>query len=375
MSASIQRIPNEAGPVWQRRRLLLGVLVGLAIILALIVIWVLLSPTTTKPQGPQPIILWTTASPVTSISFSPDDQILAAGLHDGSVELRRVGDGELLHTLKGHTGEVSVAAFSPDGRILASGESFRVAHAGVVGNIPTAAIQLWSVQDGMLLHALPGHELAVETLAFSPDGQILASNGPRGGIRIWTTVDGQMQSEFKAIPIPWFESKLVFTSDGQELTLADGGGVVRQWRVSSENVLHTYNDPYITVGGVPRSLDISRDGRIFVASNTTDPDVYVWQVGSDHILIKYGGHRNFVEAIALSPDAQFVASAGDYELSRDHMFVVKDNAIHIWRAANAEEVSVLQGFDGTVTGLAWSSDNTLLASGFDDATVRLWRVK
>jgi WD40 repeat protein len=227
----------------------------------------------------------------------------------------------------------------------------------------------------MLLHALPGHELAVETLAFSPDGQLLASNGPREGIRIWTTADGEMQSEFEAIPTPWFGSKLVFTSDGQELTLADGGGVVRQWSVSSENVLHNYNDPYITVGGVPRSLDISRDGRIFVASNTTDPDVYVWQVGSDQISATYGGHTNFVEAIVLSPDAQLVASAGDYNLSRDHIFVEKDNAVHIWRADNAEDVSVLQGFDGTVTGLAWSSDSKLLASGSDDATVRMWEVK
>lgn len=363
--------------VWANTRFApsLGVIGGLLAMLVLILILVPRSASPTKSEGPEPVKMWAAGSPVTSISFSPNDQLLAVGLRNGSIELRRISDGTLLHTLKGHADEVSVVAFSPDGLVLASGESFLASHAGIMGSIPQATIRLWSIQDGTLLRTLPGQELAVEALAFSPNGKVLASDGARSAIRIWTTADGHLRSEFQGDPTPWDVFKLAFSPDGQELTVADGSGVVQQWDLSKGALLHSYNDPYIEVGGEPRSLDISRDGRIFVGSDSGDPTVYVWQVGSDHISTKYSGHRSGVGVIALSPDSKWGASAGGYKITGSDDFVGKDNAIHVWQVDNAKDISVLDGFDGTVTGLAWSSDKQLLASGNDDGTVRLWEVK
>jgi WD40 repeat protein len=71
-----------------------------------------------------------------------------------------------------------------------------------------------------------------------------------------------------------------------------------------------------------------------------------------------------------------VASAGGYEITgSDERWIGKDNTIHVWQVDSGKEVLVLEGFEGIITGLTWSSDMRLLASGSEDGTVRLWKVK
>ncbi len=114
---------------------------------------------------------------VNSVCLSPDGALLAAGggnvvskLRDGTtvskgeIQLRRVSDGALLHTLQGHTWGITSIAFSPDGILLASGSGDA-----------DATIRLWRVSDGTLLHTLAGHKSAVFCVSFSPDGALLAS--------------------------------------------------------------------------------------------------------------------------------------------------------------------------------------------------------
>ncbi|HXF85589.1 MAG TPA: hypothetical protein VNK49_09385, partial [Anaerolineales bacterium] len=95
----------------------------------------------------------------------------ASGSLDDTVRLWRVSDGTLLRTLEGHAGEVLSVAFSPDGQILASGSW-------------DYTVRLWRTSDGTLLRTLEGHVGPVRSVAFSPDGQTLASAGD-GTVRLW----------------------------------------------------------------------------------------------------------------------------------------------------------------------------------------------
>ncbi len=87
---------------------------------------------------------------VWSLAFSPDGRLLASGSADGTARLWRAEDGALLHTLKAHTGIVWSLAFSSDGRLLASGASDP---AGVYDD----TARLWRAEDGALLHTLETH--------------------------------------------------------------------------------------------------------------------------------------------------------------------------------------------------------------------------
>ena len=135
---------------------------------------------------------WSVGTPeeVAVMAFSPSGRVLAAGLSDGSIWLLRAQDGALTRTMLGHSGYVSDLVFSPDGATLAS--------AGGDG-----IVQLWRAGDGALRHTLAasprsdrdedvGGSVWVQAIAFSPDGERLATASNDGFLRIWRVADGAL---------------------------------------------------------------------------------------------------------------------------------------------------------------------------------------
>src|ERR687890_743794 len=93
---------------------------------------------------------------VNAVAFSPDGKLLASGSRDATVGLWRVEDPELLHGLVWHVGSVNTVAFSADGKLLASGSEDKT-------------VRLWRVEDGAPLGVLEEHKNRVNAVAFSPD--------------------------------------------------------------------------------------------------------------------------------------------------------------------------------------------------------------
>jgi WD40 repeat protein len=110
---------------------------------------------------------------VNSAAFSPDGRLLATCSVDRTVRVWQT-DGGACRVLRGHTDEVFAAAFHPAGTRLASAGRDR-------------AIWLWDLARGEAVARLPGHTSYVWSLAFSPDGKTLASGSGDFTVRLWDT--------------------------------------------------------------------------------------------------------------------------------------------------------------------------------------------
>ncbi|MBN3880907.1 MULTISPECIES: hypothetical protein [unclassified Nostoc] len=134
--------------------------------------------------------------------------------------------GNLLQTLTGHSSGVFSVAFSPDGQTLASGSSDNT-------------IKLWDVRKGNLLQTLTGHSNSVHSVAFSPDGQTLASGSSDNTIKLWDVRKGNLLQTLTGHS-SWVPC-VAFSPDGQTLASGSGDKTIKLWQVKSESSITTTN--------------------------------------------------------------------------------------------------------------------------------------
>jgi eukaryotic-like serine/threonine-protein kinase len=285
---------------------------------------------------------WNTGNGVTSIVFSPDGKLIASGSLDYTVKLRRISDGSLVNTLKGHTAPVRSVAFSPDGQLLASGSD-------------DYTVKLWRVSDSSLVRTLKWFTNGVNSVSFSRDGQMLVGGSRDGAVRIWRASDGSLIQTLKG----HLESVIcvAFSPNGQIIASGSMDHTVKLWRVSDGSLVSTLR------GQTDRMISVafSPDGQI-LASGSGDHTIILWRANDGMFMHKLLGHTGAVYTMAFSPDGEMLASGSD------------DYSIKLWRMSDYTLVSTLQTHTNVVSGVAFSSDGQMLASGSYDNTIRLWGI-
>jgi WD40 repeat protein/tRNA A-37 threonylcarbamoyl transferase component Bud32 len=149
------------------------------------------------------------------LAFSPDGRIVASGGTGGVVNLWDVISGRKLAALPGHTANVPTVTFSRDGRSLASGSW-------------DGTVRIWDVERRAELLTLKGHAALIWSAAFAPDGTTLASAGADGTIKLWDPATGRERCTLLGHDHPVYA--VAFSPDGRILASRDGGGTIRLWR-------------------------------------------------------------------------------------------------------------------------------------------------
>jgi WD40 repeat protein len=290
-------------------------------------------------------------------------------------------DWHCLHTLTAHIDGVTCVAFSPDGNVLASGSRDRT-------------LNLWPMQALWSMRPLTGFTHSVSTLAFSPEGTKLAAGSLDRSIKVWQFPQGRESSEFCD---PAGVLCVALSPDGR--ILASGGmgkGVWLREGNQKEGLLYSPEGMWC--------LAFSLDGKI-LAGGGLDKIIRLWQVETGEEIARLKGHEGTlagVKAIAFSPDGKLLASGSqdrtirlwDVETGREKASLTghqkgvgaialspdgrilasgsEDGEIKLWQVANCQEVLTLKAHQGAVKGLAFHPDGNLLASGSFDKTVRIW---
>jgi WD40 repeat protein len=285
---------------------------------------------------------------VFGLAWDASSGYLVLAGRDGTVHLcYMTGRGGWI-ILRGHSGSVTSVAFRPDGKVLASGGG----QPGQPGEVIT-----WKLPPPPAVRVLRGHTAATTSVAFNPDGSRLVSAGKDGLIKVWDLLTSRTILTLKGHA--GGVTGVAFSPDLHLLASSGEDSTVRLWSAASGQLLHTLKGHTGTVTGISFSADGKR-----LASGGGESgkpgDVKVWQVVTRRVLLTLSGHASPVTAIAFSPDGRRVASG-----SRDQMVRIHD-------LTDGKEVLVLAGQTGGVTSVAFSPDGRRLAAAGLDRTVWLW---
>lgn len=294
--------------------------------------------------------------------------------------LWNICQGDQVATLSGHAWIVTCAAFSPDGKSLASGSEDQT-------------VKIWNPQTSELLTTLAAATGSVRSVAFSSDGHFLVTSG-RGGTRLWDTGTWRLITNFpgqvaalakkgdvlavsESSPFDWRGSRgqvslwnprtcerlrilpnaghaLAFSADGGTLAVAANPSGIDLYQVESGECFRR-----IATARPVWTMDFSPDGSQLVAT-TADRDALLWVLNQGGQPQSLAGHSLTVWSAIFSPDGATIVTTSS------------DQTIRHWDAASLKLKGILHGHNHEVWCAAFSPDGLRLATGGKDQNVMLW---
>jgi RNA polymerase sigma factor (sigma-70 family) len=316
-------------------------------------------------------------------AYSADGKVLASA-GNGVIRLWDAGTGRELRELPGARG----FALSADGNRLASSGDM---------DPERLLVRIWDTTTGKELFRLPGHKEEIFTLAFSPDGTLLATGSFDRTLRLWDPVNGKEVRVL--IEGQGLIHKVAFAPDSKTLISAEDK-MSRVWDVGTGKELHRFEgrqflalsadgqvmavsddsgrtlqllklpggDEVVTVRNLPgvvQSVSIAPDGKLLATASHMDPAVRLWDATTGKP-VRTIALPDYLFSVAFSPDGKTLATAVPWSAP-------DASRVRLWDPATGAE-RTFPGHEGAIAGVRFSADGKAVMSAAVDRTFRLWQV-
>ena len=255
-----------------------------------------------------------------------------------------------LYTYRGHKGVVTAVAWSPQGQHIAS--------AGTLDS----SVQVWDAISARkrVLALFATHNQRVDALAWSPDSIHIAAALGNDTVDVRSIATGD--DRLLRFSQPGNANALAWSPGRSRIAAVSGNTAVEVRSATTGGLFFTYTGYAQAV----LTLAWSPDGK-HIASGGAGGIVQVWNATTGRTYVTYSGHSAEVQAVAWSPDSRQIASGG------------ADGTVQVWEAATGRPLFTYRGHAGGVNAVAWQGEPLLLpgheariASGGADATVQVW---
>ncbi|UCC30812.1 MAG: protein kinase [Phycisphaerales bacterium] len=299
-------------------------------------------------EGHEEDFRWSNIAGVRSAAFSPDPspvgQIVSGG-QDKTVRLWDLATKQEirpLSPLRGHDAAVVSVAFSPNGKRIVSGSWDKT-------------LKVWDADTGEEVKTLDGSKGPVLAVAYSPDGRQIASGDQHKMLRLWDADTGQQSHVLRGHQGE--VTTVAFSPSGKQTVSGSRDKAVNVWDTQTGELIHTLVGHEETIEAVA----YSPEGK-WIASGSWDKTVRLWDATTGQQVRMLTGHDDVVFAVAFSPDSSLIVSGGG------------DRVLRVWDANSGEEMSVLHGHEFPVTSVSFSRDGQQVLSSSEDFTVKVWEV-
>jgi WD40 repeat protein len=242
--------------------------------------------------------------------------------------------------LKKQDGAIQSLAFSPDGKLLASGSKDKTC-------------QLWSYPEGKPLNTIAGYVTGVQSLLFTPDNQFLCMAVDKY-IRVFK-LSGEMvySHQFSQTQL-W---SMAYNSTTNQFSAGNYEKVAKTIDFNTGKVVKSFT------GHTKNMLAVafSPNGK-YLTSGSLDQTVKIWDLASNKELFTYTGHFGNIFSVCFTPDSKKLISASE------------DKTIRIWDVTTGEWLKTLSGHDEAIAQVVVTPDGNYILSASADATVKLWDI-
>ena len=239
-------------------------------------------------------------------------------------------------------GSILSVAFNPNGNLLAAGTA-------------NGEIRLWNIAIGTTLPTCQGHTSWVRSVVFSPDGSTIASGSDDQTVRLWDIDTGQclktLQGHTHRV------RSVALSPDGNTIVSGSDDQTIRLWDASTGQCLKSLQGHTDRV----HSVAFNPDGSTIV-SGSDDQTVRLWDASTGQCFKILQGHTDWICSVTFSPDGNTIVSGSH------------DRTVRLWDASTGQCLKVLQGHTDRVRSVAFSPDGSTIASGSGDQIIRLWDI-